>query len=159
MTTDIHETINRLRELKKLATPEPWTIETSGHDYPVEVVHHSVNLQGEPDYLEVFMPAYSPAEGEYAESEEGVNIDVRYAVCLVNAAPGLLAELDRLQKSEKALKNRFARTFNKWRARRPELIRKERLEAWNEGYKYGQLSGIKTQRVGHVHPYKNPYEK
>ena len=96
MKTDIQETIARLRELKKLATPAPWTIETSGNDYPVEVVHHSVNLRGEPDYLEVFMPAYSPAEGEYAESEEGVNIDVRYAVCLVNAVPDLLAEIDRL---------------------------------------------------------------
>lgn len=159
MTPDIHETINRLRELKKLATPEPWTIETSGHDYPVEVVHHSVNLRGEPDYLEVFMPAYSPAEGEYAESEEGVNIDVRYAVCLVNTAPDLLAELDRLQKSEKALKDRFARIFNTWRSRRPELIRKNRAEAWEEGYTEGLLSGRRLERTGVELPHSNPYEK
>ena len=96
MSTEIQETIARLRELKKLATPAPWTIETNGIEYPVEVVHHTVNMQGEPDYLEVFMPAYSPAEGEYAENEESVNIDVRYAVHLVNTLPDLLAEIERL---------------------------------------------------------------
>ena len=102
MKTNIQETINRLRELKKLATPAPWTIETSGNDYPVEVVHYSANLRGESAYLEVFMPAYS-AEGEFAESEEGVNIDVRYAVCLVNAVPDLLTEIERLTAENQAL--------------------------------------------------------
>ena len=141
MKTNTQETIARLRELKKLATPEPWSIETNGLEYPVEVVHHTVNMQGEPDYLEVFMRAYSPAEGEYAESEEGVNIDVRYAVCLVNAVPDLLAEIDRLTAENTQLLDTVA-------------------EAWDEGYldKEAEAGGVMIHSEPRERA-KNPYKK
>ena len=40
-----------------------------------------------------------------------------------------------------------------------ERLITENAKAWDDGYKHGQLSGIKTHRTGHCHPYKNPHKE
>lgn len=40
-----------------------------------------------------------------------------------------------------------------------ERLTTENAKAWDDGYKHGQLSGIKTHRTGHVQPYKNPHKE
>lgn len=92
MTPDIQATITRLKELCRSATPAPWSIELDP-EFPVEVVHHTVNLKGEKDVLSVFVPAYGLEEFETPTgNEEDVNPDVRYAVAAVNAMPALIAD-------------------------------------------------------------------
>ena len=75
-------------------------------------------------------------------------------------ALALLAEIERLQSAEKALKERFTLIFNKWRSRRRDLIRRVQSEAWDVGYldKEAEASESMIER-GLRERAKNPYKE
>lgn len=153
MSTNIQETINRLRKLDRTASPAPW--HWAEVDFPED---YSTTETG-----------FEMLAGRNAKriipplKDSEIDHDAILLTTARNAIPALLAEIDRLQSAEKALKERFTLILNKCRSRRRDLIRRARdeawEEAWEEGYTEGLLSGRLLERTGVELPYKNPYEE
>ena len=152
MSTNIRETINRLRELDKTASPVPWWV---GHP---EGLHYGI-LSEDIDYTALVIDAY--CGGERIDRNTP---DLEIIVETRNAIPVLLAEIDRLQGAEKELKERFALIFSKWRSRRQDLIRRvqaeARAEGWAEGYqdKEAEAGGVMIHSEPRERA-KNPYKE
>ena len=148
MTTTIQETINRLRELDQKASPAPWSYNPWSANSSGEVTQNITYGWGEEEEILIGEVSYLLTEHDaemIAESR--------------NSLPSLLAEIERLQSSEKELKERFTLIFNKWRSRRRDLIRRVQAEAWDEGYRdKGAEDGVMIHLEPHEHA-ENPYKE
>lgn len=129
MSTEIQETINRLRELDRVTAPAPWrdTIDENNPDMPCLLLDSEGG---------------TVAEGE--EHWEGYWSHIDNMVPLLtelrNALPDLLAEIDRLTTENTRLLGAVAK-------------------AWEEGRQEGRFSGRHLERTGYGVPYKNPYQE
>lgn len=93
MSTEIQETINRLRELDRQAMPSPWWVgETARWGHTVMCEHYD-------EVVEVVIDACR--EGEHIDDS---NPDLQLIIQARNAIPALLAEIERLAEENLELK-------------------------------------------------------
>ena len=121
----------------------------------------STNIQETINHLRELDRTASPAPWSYnpwsANSSGEVTQNITYGwgedeEILIGEVSYLLIESD----AEKIAESRNAIPLL---LKEIERLTTENAKAWDDGYKHGQLSGIKTHRTGHVHPYKNPYNE
>ena len=90
--SDIQETINRLRELDRTASPAPWWVGSSAESYNAIVCEDGATTSGVLDACYV---------GERLSSNDP---DLQIITETRNALPALLAEIERLAEENQALK-------------------------------------------------------
>ena len=160
MTTNIQETINRLRELDRTASPAPW----SSQGGFISAGQASLDITNDKQSFPLMRLWADMTKGD---REVNPQDDFALIIETRNALPELIAEIDRLTAendrlhcAEKALKERFKLIFNKWRSRRRDLIRRVQAEAWAEGYldKGAEASEAMIER-GLRERAKNPYQE
>ena len=99
--SDIQETINRLRELDRKASPAPWSIvKYGGYEYYGETPHEIDSIKSAEEDVAKQLGCHACDDGLYSDRIE----NFEYIVQARNAIPALLAEIERLAEENRALK-------------------------------------------------------